>query len=318
MMSFKSTLLTVVALAIALPVSAGSMAALAEKTDAGSRKLAKSAKTPSPTSDESAIRDRIAALATAAASGDVAKMASLWLPDGSYVDEDGTQTRSRQSIQERFAAVRDGNRKVNIAVNPTLIKLLGADAAWVEGTVSRQTSLSMEPSTRFTMLLQKNDGNWMISSATETAITNKSAADHLGMLDWLIGEWSSQHGDGKVKMTAEWTANKAFILCKFRLEPPQGGAKLDSQVIGWDPTREQIVSWHFDSNGSFGYGSWSKRGKQWIVHAEGVEQSGSRTNATNLMSMEDRNKFSWQSVGRTIDGVPVGDTQPLVVQRATN
>lgn len=315
-MTFKRALSAFAALSLSLALAAIAEPARAAKGAAGGKKQAQPA-APAAT-EESTIRQRLALLSAAATEGDAARMASFWLADGTYVDEDGAETKGRQLIEERFRAARAGDNRVKVELSPATVKVLGPDAAWVEGTVSRQTSLGMEPSTRFTMLLSKSEGAWMVASATETAIANRSAGDHLDALKWLIGTWSAQRGDGQVRMTAEWAGNRAFILCKFRAESKDGVAQADSQVIGWDPTREQIVSWHFDSTGSFGYGSWSKRGKQWVIHTEGVEQSGSRTNATNIISVEDKDKFSFQSVGRTVDGVPVPDMPTLAVQRQVN
>ncbi len=272
-------------------------------------------KSARPLNDESGVNALLSALSSAASIQDAQKMAALWTSDGLYVDTDGTETRGRQALAEKFAAAQAGLPKASIVLHPSTVKFPGLEAAWVEGTATRQTSTGTEPSARFSMLLQKQSGTWLISSATETLIASKSTTDQLDKLSWLLGEWTAQQGAAKVKLTADWTGNKSFILCKYLVNKAGEPDKTDTQIIGWDPSKEQIVSWHFDDNGGFGYGSWSKRGKQWVISTEGVEQSGSRTAALNILSIEDQNKFSWQSVNRVIDGTTVPDTDPLTVQR---
>ncbi|MBY0549526.1 MAG: SgcJ/EcaC family oxidoreductase [Candidatus Obscuribacterales bacterium] len=269
----------------------------------------------SVTNSDSEIRAHLTALSSAASNGDVEKMASMWAVDGVYIDADGVQTSGRDAVQRRFSEGQAQGRKAAISLTPTSIKFLGPDAAWSEGTVMRQSSVGMEPSTRFVMVLQKQAGKWYVASATETPIANKNASDHLSAMEWLVGDWSVD-GASKVRMHGEWTGNKSFILCKFLIDKPGQPQRTETQIIGWDPTKEQIVSWNFDSNGGFGYGTWTKRGAQWVVTMEGVEQSGSRTNAMNIITLSGPDKFTWQSVNRNIDGVPVADGDALVVQKS--
>lgn len=310
-MNFKHAMFAVTAIALVSLSPAQLSAAPAKKSEA--KKEAAAPAQPAA-GEEAAVRAQLAALSAAALSGDAAKLATLWTADGTFVDEEGAETKGRQAIQARFENVWRG-KKVNVSLNPSSIKFVGPNVAWIEGLVTRQVQGSMEPATRFTMLMQKDGNTWLVASATETAILTKTAAERLQVLDWLVGNWKSQQGNANVSMQADWVGNKSFIHCIYTAETG-GTKKVDTQVIGWDPTKEQVVSWHFDSDGGFGYGSWSKRGKQWVMQAEGVEQTGSRTNATNIISVDTADKFSWQSVSRTIDGVPVPDTQPLIVQRA--
>jgi uncharacterized protein (TIGR02246 family) len=269
-----------------------------------------------PTGDESGARALLNALGSAASNQDADKMSSLWAVDGLYVDVDGIETKGRQPLQKRFATALGGRAKTTVSLTPSVIRFPGTDSAWVAGTATRQTADGTEPSTRFSMLLQKQDGVWQIVSATETAIANKTVGDELGKLGWLVGSWTAQQGKTALKMNAEWAGNKAFITCKFVLEKDGQTQQVDTQVLGWDPTKEQVVSWHFDANGGFGYGSWVKKGRQWVVSTEGIEQSGSKTNAMNILSIDTPDKFTWQSVNRIIDGTAVPDTEPLTIQRA--
>lgn len=265
--------------------------------------------------DEGGVNAVLNALSSAASNQDAEKMAALWSVDGFYVDSDGVETKGRLAVKERFAGALAGKPKATVALSASAIKFLAPDAAWVEGTATRQATSGMEPSTRFTMLLQKSGSGWAISSATETPITSKNVSDQLAKLSWLLGEWTAKQGDGKLTMTADWTGNKSFILMKFVVSKPGEADKHDTQVIGWDPSKEQVVSWHFDDNGGFGYGSWSKRGKQWVISTEGVEQTGGRTSALNILSVADQDHFTWQSVNRAVDGLSVPDTGTLTVQR---
>lgn len=168
------------------------------------------------------------------------------------------------------------------------------------------------------MIFVKQNGQWLISNATETPLIARGNTEPLNQLSWLIGEWSAEQSGGSVHMKAEWAANKNFIACQYQVQKSADSPKLESrQLIGWDPRSEQPISWHFDSSGGFGYGTWLKKDKQWMVNATGVDRDGSTTNALNVLSIADPDNFSWQSTNRSINGIVVNDTAPLKVHRVT-
>lgn len=268
---------------------------------------------------EAPLQNVLSALAAAATAGDAAKMASLFTMDGIYIDEDGIQTTGRAALKERFAAGLSGQGKTKTTVNAQGIKRIGLNAAFLEGITCKEGANSPDACARFTIVMQRQNNEWLIASATETEIAQKPApqtnADRLSSLNWMIGSWSTSSGNAKVTMHADWVGNKNFILCKYVIERPGMQPKIDVQIIGYDPTKKSIVSWNFDSSGGFGNGTWNKQGKEWLIRAAGIEQQGSQTGATNIISLEDENKFSWRSENRFFDGTAVPNTEPLIVER---
>jgi uncharacterized protein (TIGR02246 family) len=278
-------------------------------------KVKASAKPQSQGDSETAIKSQLSSLADAACKGDAQKMANFFTLDGAYVDEDGVKTEGRQSLQEHFARHVRPDTKAPLKLEPQTIRLIGGDSAWIEGATTRQTDKGKQMDSRFTMLLRNQNGTWLIQSASETTVNQKTAVDHLSDLNWLVGEWTAEQGNAKLKMTAEKVGNGHFLHLRFWLTRPGDPPRMDAQVIGWDPTKDQIVSWHFDSTGGFGYGSWRKQANKWLISAEGVEQSGWHSAATNVISVSNNDSFQWQSIKRNSDGMMYPDTEPLIVKR---
>ncbi len=268
---------------------------------------------------EAPLHAVLSELAAAASVGDAAKMASLFTLDGIYIDEDGIQTTGRAALKERFAAGLAGQGKTKTTVNAQGIKRIGMNAAFIEGLTCRESANGPQSCARFTIVMQKQNNAWLIASATETEVTPKPVPEanvnRLNSLNWMIGSWSTTSGNAKVTMNADWVGNKNFILCKYTIERPGLQPKVDVQIIGYDPAKKSIVSWNFDSSGGFGNGTWNKQGKEWLIRSAGVEQQGAQTGATNIISIEDENKFSWRSENRVFDGTTVPNTQPLIVER---
>ncbi|MBX9878704.1 MAG: SgcJ/EcaC family oxidoreductase [Candidatus Obscuribacterales bacterium] len=260
----------------------------------------------------------VQSLAAAASAGDATRMSTLFTLDGTYIDEDGVQTTGRAALQQRFAAGLASQGKIRTTATVQSIKRVAINTAFLEGTTCKESTNGPEACARFTMLLQKKNNEWLIASATETEIITQNApqkVDRLASLSWLIGTWSASAGNAKVTMTADWVANKNFILCKFVIERPGLRPKVDVQIIGFDPSKQSIVSWNFDSSGGFGNGVWNKQGKEWQIRSTGMEQVGAQTGATNIIAVDSDNKFSWRSIDRVFDGKAVPNTEPLIVER---
>ncbi len=266
--------------------------------------------------NEDAIRDVLIAVEVAASESDPGKLSALWSEDACFIDETGTETRGWKAIHQRFEnAFKQRASQYALGMHPEKISFPADNIAIVVGTASRKNGDSDLPVTRFTMVLVKNKSAWYINQSTETKIESANSGQHLRDLDWLIGEWKVDKAEGTVKFNVDWAPGRNFILSKCTIENANSAAQVDSQVIGWDPRSNSIVSWHFDNNGGFAYGKWSNQAKQWTVQVAGVGSDGTDIRATNLFTLKDANEFSWRSVDRSNDGKMVPDTEALTVQK---
>jgi uncharacterized protein (TIGR02246 family) len=274
-----------------------------------------------PKNDDTAIRAQIDALTQNLAKGNASSLSAQWTENGSYIDEDGNVFNGRSALEKRFSSLFKENGKQQFELTPDTIRFLSNKVAISEGTVLRKDGTKSKPETRFAFVFLNENGTWLISQATETPITTETSAQPtqvaLKELEWLIGTWKAERNGSSVRMTAEWAANKQFIHCKYEIQRAGAPLQTDIQVIGYDPRKDELASWHFDSTGGFGYGSWYKRNNQWMVETTGVESDGSTSRAINIIQLVEPNAFSWQSVNRSVDGMAFADTNELKVQRVT-
>jgi hypothetical protein len=228
-------------------------------------------------------------------------------------------TAGRAALEARFARILAADGKQNVALVVDSVRMIGKDAALAQGIVRRKNvHFMLGPETRFSMVLDKPNGSWLLESAIETALADgpQGREDSLSALSWLIGDWQAEGKGGSARMQAEWVGNKKFISCRFHVKKDKDSPAIESrQVIGFDPRLERPVSWHFDEGGGFGHSTWVPGANRWTVDAEGVEPDGSVTRATNIITLGDKDSFLWQSVGRSINGESIGDTNTLKVQR---
>lgn len=266
---------------------------------------------------EASVRSQLDTFGKTLATGDEKTLASLWIEDGSYTDPDGQVFKGRAVIEKKFANQFKNNGKQPFELPPDTVRILSNNAVQVEGTVKRKDRPSASPETRYSMVFVKNAGAWLIASAAETPISSAEGANRetLSDLSWLIGDWKAERNGGSAKLKAEWTANKNFIRCTYEIQKPNQPLAIDYQIIGWDPIKQQIVSWAFESGGGTGHGFWEKKENKWIVESTGLEHDGNVTSAVNVIEPTDPNTFVWQSLDRNFDGIALGDTLPLKVER---
>lgn len=272
---------------------------------------------PSDNQHEIEIRDVLIALEQAINSKNAAQAGTLFADDGLFIDHAGDETRGRAAIEDRFAQ-RFKNEAIQIlGLHPEKLSFPASKVCLVVGVVSRKQGQEDLPATRFSMLLVKQGSRWLINEVTETVMQKAQNESHLRDLSWLIGDWQVDKPNASARMNVEWAPGNKFILSKCTLTKTGDDPQIDTQVIGWDPQNNNMVSWHFDSSGGFGSGTWTKEpGKnQWTVNVVGVGADGSNTRASNVFTQKSADSFAWQSVHRSLDGAPVNDTDVLDVQR---
>ena len=147
------------------------------------------------------------------------------------------------------------------------------------------------------------------------ADTNPSAVQ-LRQLDWLVGEWRSQDKETVITISCRWTQKQSFLLIEQAVRVKGEEVLSLTQVIGWDPVREQFRSWVFDSAGGFGQGLWERRGNEWVVSAEGVRSDGQEASGTNSWHFIDANTFEWSATDREIGGEPAPDVKVRYTRQA--
>lgn len=263
--------------------------------------------------DETAIKAQAMDYEKAFTAGDATALANMWVPEGIFIDCDGTRFKSRAAIQQQFETYfrKFGAQQLRITVKS--ITFPEADVAVEEGQASLYKDGVQQSTSEYVVVHVKRDGQWQMLSSTETA--PKPAVATLSDLNWLAGEWVSQQNP-TLKISANWDKNHHFLRFGSR-EDTHGETSGEYQVIGSNPLSKQIISWHFDSTGGYGQGNWFRDGNDWYETAYGMQRDGKLSRARYVFHKVDNDKFTWRSTDRSIDGTPIPDTQEVTILRAS-
>ena len=151
---------------------------------------------------------------------DSAALASHWSESGENIDLDsGETTRGRDAVEQVFATLFQEDAAATIDIDIESVRPLRDDVAVVDGVTQISFSDDAGPqavgpaSSRFSAVVVKQHGRWMLESVRETAVPAATRPRHsLDDLEWLVGSWEDL-GEGVTAGTqCFWSAGKAFLV----------------------------------------------------------------------------------------------------------
>jgi uncharacterized protein (TIGR02246 family) len=247
--------------------------------------------------------------------GDAKALAGLYSDDVYYVDQDGAEVKGRDAMEQLLADNFKQNPGAKLAITIEEVKQLAPDVKATRGLATVTLTNGTTETTRFTTTQVKKGENWEISQLTETEAPSPSASSRLEVLGWLVGTWQDKSEDQTVEQKVNWAGDKNFLVRTYKVKGADQSETDGWEIIGWDPIRQQIRSWIFDSNGGFGEATWATDGDDWLVRASNILPDGSRSTAENVLTKVDDNKFTWESQNRTLNGDPRPSIDKIEVQR---
>jgi uncharacterized protein (TIGR02246 family) len=269
------------------------------------------------TDDEKAIRESAAKYVEAFNKQDAGAIAALWTEEAIYTNpRTGDQTIGRTAIQEELVKIFADSKDAKLEVVVESVQFVSPNVALEQGT-ARVIRPSGEPDeTNYSAVHIKNGGQWLIDRMSEQSVAVVlSNYDKLNGLEWMIGTWVDQDDQAVVETTCSWTKNHNFINRAFAVSIDGQIDMSGIQLIGWDPAKQRIRSWVFDSDGCFGEAFWTNKGNRWIVNSNATLPDGRRSSSVNIMTIVDENSFSWEATGRAVDGEILPNIGPVTIVR---
>jgi len=219
---------------------------------------------------------------------DTVAVAAHWTEQGENLDLDtGETTVGRAAVREVFAALFDEDAAAAIDIDVHAVRPVRRDVAVVDGTSTVLFGDGSRAGSRFSAVMVRQDGRWMLDSVRESARPDVSVDGRpLDRLAWLLGAWEDPRPGMAASTTCFWSAGRAFLI---RTHAVSGGAPAGeaadgipallpeadvverevTEIIGWDPDSQLIRSWVFTSAGRFAEGTWTQTADGWRVRLEG-------------------------------------------------
>lgn len=273
--------------------------------------------TESARADETAVRKSLAAYVEAFNKHDAQAMGKFWTENGVHRDEvTGEEISGREAITADLTSVFKDNPKIRLSTHLTKLRMIRPEVARGEGEATLSGGGEDPSVTRFTVILVIHDGKWLIDSVDERAVTTAATADEaLAQLDWLIGTWAEESEAGRLETAFRRSPSRAYLVRTFALTTGEDEVTQGSQVIAWDPARQQIRSWTFHIDGSFGEAVWSSSEGDWLIRTTQTLVDGRIASGTYVLKRVGTDQLSFQLIGHEIDGEPQPASAPVTLTR---
>ena len=269
--------------------------------------------------DEAAIRKMVESYTAAFNKRDAKAVAAHWLPDAVYVDPDTRkQIVGRDAIEKHFAAEFADVKGAKLAVNVDSVRFISPSVALEQGRATVTEPGKEASKSRYSAIHVKRDGKWLLDRVSDEDDTPPpSNFDKLKELEWLVGNWVDDDEDDEttVEIACKWAKNQNFLVRTYTVSVRDQISVSGVQMIGWDPSAKQIRSWSFDSDGGFGEGLWTKKGKSWYIQTKDTDPDGQKSSAVNVLTFVDNNNFTWSSIDRQSGGVLLPNITEMPVTR---
>jgi uncharacterized protein (TIGR02246 family) len=275
---------------------------------------------PPAANGDQEIRKASADYAAAYNNGDVNGLVAMFEPDAEYIDETGKSIRGRAALATLFKKGLDENKGSKLQIKTTSLRFLNEDIAMQDGTALLSLANGEANSSTFSSIWKKKDGKWLIHLArdlsTEAVVSPDGPHTSLKELGWLVGEWTHEdkEKDTKTTITGTWMRGQKFLMLEYSVRSKDVEVLSVTQIVGWDPTADQVHSWIFDSRGGFGEGAWIRQGSTWIEEVSGITADGRTGSHTSKWTHANDNSFTYESIDRDIDGNRLPDIK-LTYQR---
>jgi hypothetical protein len=253
---------------------------------------------PSRAAEESALRQAGRDYLAALEQGDLKALSGFWTAEGTYTDASGQTTKVRELLAQPPAATRAA--RPALSVSNVTVRFLTADVAIEEGDCT---------------LWVRQEGRWRLEYVRESAAAPPPNPQPLAPLDPLVGDWTGEVNQLTVKVEARWNPTRTFLRRDLSILSADKPVFHGIQHVGWDPLQEQINSWMFNDDGSFGQGVWRQEGHAWMITAARVLPDGQQTSSTQIIRFKDRNTLVWRSIRGDHQGQDVPDFE-VVLRRA--
>ncbi len=251
--------------------------------------------------DEAAIRQMAASYVEAFNKHDSKALAEQWSPEAVFLDRTtGDEVVGREAIAERFAAQFEDQPEIKIEVTVESIQFISPNVAVERGTTRFLDPNSDPEEIKYAAVEVKRDGKWLLDRVTdESDDPPPSHYENLKVLEWMVGDWTSEDQGVDVELDCNWTKNQNFLTRAFKITVDDDVTASGLQIIGWDPVAKTIRSWTFDANGTFTEGTWEQNRDRWFIRNRGTLPDGRSATMVNVMKKVDADSFTWQTIERT-------------------
>lgn len=252
---------------------------------------------------------------------DAAAIASLFTEDGEISDMSAANVVSgRDAIKAQYEEIFS-EAPQQIAIEVDSVRIVAPNLAIEDGTfhlTPADDETAPPRSTTYTAVLMKDSsGAWQIASTRSLKDITEATGHLADLADALKGEWTYRDPEGvRLDLAFGWDPTGKYLIGEMLTTTNDTQPQEGSIRIGWDASKQQIVSWMFDAEGGFTHGVWTPIEDGWLIRSEGTTANGEGLTASQKLTTEGTETLIWAASQRVVDGENIPDNTMRIVRNA--
>lgn len=267
---------------------------------------------------EDAIKAKIEAYEKAFNTGDAPALSRMWAPDGSYINTDGWVSTGRDQLEKLHAHILSDKPKqtIKVFVGSITQSANDPDAVVERGiTVMRDAAGGVMSRSPYIAIHRKIGGEWLLQSVVE--MSTQTLPSQVTDLDWMLGSWKASNADNSVTLTNTMQPSGHLMVSDIEVVQGKSAPQHETIMTTVDPATGKLTAFLFDANGGYGRGIWHQNEGKWYLNTHRTKPDGTMLDAVIVMKRDSGNSISWQTVGRTADGITLKDLPEVIVTRTS-
>lgn len=251
---------------------------------------------------------------------DYQKIASMWEEDAILHNPITDETvEGRAEIADYYKKKFEENKNDQIQTTIESIVFKNPNEATVKSQFQVTDNNETKMAGRMSVDYVKKDGKWYVLRFAEfEKMDAVSHFDKLEQFNWLAGDWVDESEGVEIHSKWQWDKHKNFLTERFTMKVLDEDEFEGFQMIGWDPAKEKIRMWIFDSDGGFGEGTLAEKDHSWYASMVFTLPDGQTGSATNVYTKVDDNTYTFSSIGRDIEGTVLPNVGPYKIVRKSS
>lgn len=267
--------------------------------------------------DNKAIRKIVQSYQEAYNQQDAAKLTAQWAADATYLNPvTGESAEGKEAIEKLFKEKFAQGQKRHLEITIKSIEFPHANEAIEKGVMEVTSDDQSKQQVAYQTEYVKENGKWLIKAISEIELQQPSSNfEQLKDLAWLVGKWEDSDENIEILFDNQWDKYKNFITQHFKMKIYGQDDIEGKQIIAWDPVKDVVRSWIFDSDGGFGEGTWEKVNQSWYATMHFTLSDGTVASSINIYTPVDDHSYTFASVEREVDGEILPDMNPVTVEK---
>lgn len=266
---------------------------------------------------EEAIRAAVAQVIAAFNSGKPEELNKVLAAQAELEDESGVVHEGRDAIAALAKSFAERFPGAKIDAEVGTIRVLASRLALADVLRTTTTADGVDKAlTRSSMTFFEEQGKWLLVAVRDLPAEEEFGPHaRLEPLGWLVGSWVDESPESALEIVCRWSEDQNYLLVDYTTRVAGEIALKTSQRLGWDPLKQQIHSWMFDSDGGYGDGEWIRSGDNWTIKSNAVAPDGIVGSATFTLEPKSADKFVMKATHRVAGDTLEPDRETTVVRR---